>query len=136
MKPYKTEDWIKCELYKRLTNLGYEVYPEIQYRNKTVEYTSRRGRKRKVGVRADLAVYQDGLFVTLIEIKVRPVGKAPQVNGRQYKRYQILGLPFLYCMNELGIDETVEEVKTMSCWSLSTFPDVIAHRYSQTATEV
>lgn len=111
MIPYKTEDWIKCEIYRRLVNDGYEVYPEVSF--KTRLKSTRKGRENKFqNVRVDLVVYKDNAFKCLIEIKKGNCTE-PNKSGRQYKKYESLGMRFIYCINEGEIDKTIEAVKCL-----------------------
>jgi hypothetical protein len=107
-KPHRNEDWIKCELYRRLTDLGFSCYPETIF---TLENSRQRTRRnRDVRLRADLAVCRGETLICLIEIKHRPKTDKPIKKGRQYERYRELGLPFIYCMNEGQIEPTIERL--------------------------
>jgi len=107
-KPYKTEDWIKCELYRILTAKGFECYPEMRVEVNKL-HTYRKGAVRNLVVRADLVIYKDEKFICLIEVK-NHAHDSPRTDGRQYKRYEATELPFIYCMNENQIDQTIEDV--------------------------
>jgi len=116
MIPYKTEDWIKCEIYRRLVNDGYEVYPEVSYQTTLQSFRKKPrkdGKERKPQkIRVDLSVYKNGQFKCLIEIKKGNCTKANE-NGRQYKKYQSLNMDFIYCINEREIEKTIEAVKIL-----------------------
>jgi hypothetical protein len=110
----RTEDWIKCELYRLLVNDGFDVYPEIEV-NTPIKYTRKRGKhigkqfNRKL--RVDLAVYNNGTFLCFIEVKDR-MRNIP--NGRQLKKYESTELHFIYCLNENEIYETVDYIKNLA----------------------
>lgn len=92
------EATVQCELFRKLRNLGYKVIAEYNIMN----------------TRADLAIFQDGKCVLLIEVKNR---QSMYINkrGRQFNKYlrikEQLGIKFTYCLNYDDIRATVNYVK-------------------------
>lgn len=101
LKPKLTEAKIQCELYRQLTNLGYDVWPELPINI---------GQDKKL--RADLAVFKGEEFIVLIEVKKR--NKKPiRMESAQFKKYEATGQPFTYCRSMDEIDQTIQYIGSL-----------------------
>ena len=89
-----THDFIKCELYRCLVNLGFEVYPEIKVDHMII----------------DLAVYHEDNLVCVIEVKNYSKRINPKLGGKQYYNYKRLGVPFFYCVGLKHINKTIKDI--------------------------
>jgi type I site-specific restriction-modification system R (restriction) subunit len=96
-----THDYIKCELYRILVSNGFEVYPEVKY--------------KEFKLRADLTVYYKGKFICLVETKnYRNQNKQPNFKGKQYKKYENSKLRFFYCVGLFNIMTTFNQIKSLA----------------------
>jgi len=96
---------VQAEIYRKLINRG--IYCVLEYRMKVPEYGNH--------LRADVAVIVDGYVSCLVECKSRVNGKV-NVNGRQYKKYESVGLPTIYCMCFDDVDECLSEIIRIIKW--------------------
>lgn len=93
-KRYIREAWVQMELYRKLVNLGYEIYPEVKIK----------------WCRVDLAIYYQGKIVCVIEVKNRKKKFKVNPGTKQYNKYADLGIPFTYCLSRHHIDETIKHI--------------------------
>jgi hypothetical protein len=106
----RKEDILRDKIKELTIELGYECIPEKKLTfDKLHKY--KKGAIRKLVVQADLAVYKNGNLICLVECKYQPNRTTPRM-GLQYKRYLATGIPFIYCLNDDGIDVTIEFIQS------------------------
>ena len=83
------ESNIQAEAYRQLRNNNVKCC--LEYSIHCPEFNS--------NIRADIILIKDNKITAIIECKSRKRNKEPNYKGRQYKKYQSLGLPIIYCMD-------------------------------------
>ena len=91
-----SEAQIQAECYRRLRNLGIEVYLEYKHRN----------------CRFDLVVVENGEIVVIVEIKnhQRHYDPARTFKTKQFKKYSSLGIPLVYCLSWDELEKTISQI--------------------------
>ncbi len=93
-KQKRNEANVHALLYTELHNEKIEVYSEYRINNS----------------RCDLVIVKDDLVKCAIEVKRRN-RKDFNTGTRQFKKYEELNIPVIYCMGKNNINSTVELVK-------------------------
>ena len=99
-----SEATIQAEIYHQLKTIGIECYLE---QNFDIIY---KGRPHKV--RADIIIVKNYNIVCICEVK-NGLDERPNKNTRQYHKYQILGIPFFYCMNVSQINNVISDITNL-----------------------
>ncbi len=93
IKPKKlAEANVQAELYRQLKNNDIDCVLEYAVHVPLLN----------CGMRIDVIIISKGEIIAAIECKSRGADRTINRRGRQYRKYQTLGVPFFYCMN---IDE-------------------------------
>ena len=58
----------------------------------------------------DIVIVEDGEIVCIVEVKSKLSKFEPNKSGKQYKKYEAIGIPFFYCMHMRQVMETVKKV--------------------------
>ena len=91
---------IQAELYRQLRNRDIKCCLEYRIYVKSMDSF----------IRADVIIIKDSIIICIIECKSRREGSKPNKNGRQYRSYASLGVPFMYCMTFKQVPKMVDEV--------------------------
>lgn len=97
-----SEATIQAEIYHQLKILGIVCYLEYPF---NIIY---KGKARIV--RADLVVVKNDNIVCVCEVKNHILYNSPNKKTLQYHKYEILGIPFFYCMNVSQIGKCVSDI--------------------------
>lgn len=105
----KTEAEIQFELAYKLKRIGFDIRLERSVVLEETFRTTRTGRNSQI--RIDILVLKNDKLICAIEVKdfkgeIRSINK----DGRQFKKYLSLGIPFLYCYSENHINSSVKKV--------------------------
>ncbi len=92
---------IQAEIYSRLRAIDIQCCLEYKIWINSLQASSR----------ADIVIIRDGYIIAIIEVKSRKVGSKPNKNGRQYQKYEAIGIPFIYCMCSEDIDSVISWVR-------------------------
>ena len=104
----KSEANIQAEIYHRLKLLNIESCLEYQFK---LVYNN-----KEISVYADIVVIKNNNIICICEVK-NYNKDIPNTNGRQYKKYEMLNIPFVYCMNETHIDNVISIISKIHTFS-------------------
>ena len=101
IKPKKLpEANIQAELYRQLRNNNIKCC--LEYRIRIPEF--------KRNIRADIVVIKDSRIIVIIEVKSRYGDDEINKDSRQWKCYETLNVPIIYCMNFRQVPITINKV--------------------------
>lgn len=106
----ETEAYVQFELYRKLKNAGYDVRAEVIFKvegfTEELVATKRQPTKKVRTVKPDLAIFKMNEPLLMIETK-RPGKRQTNTIGKQWKRYNALGVPFIY-KKETSIEDIID----------------------------
>ena len=92
-----TEAMVETRLWRELVESGLEAETQIVLRLSS-------GKK----LRADVAILDGDEIIGLVEVKTQTPTRGDRTRGRQFSKYQSVGLPWRYCDGIPDIIDTVQ----------------------------